>query len=372
MFQRALMSPVLLVVLMTAHVHAATPQESADWLKAIGAKIQYKEPTADLVLKGTDVDFNSVAVDKLVPADLAKLSAMVKLERVGFGNKAGTDANVAALVAAVPKIKALAVHNSAVTDAAFVEIAKLSQLTELTMFSTKVTPAAMASVAKLSNLKNLDVSSTAIGDTGLAAIKGLGLTTLSFNNMKGVTRAGMESIAALPKLDVLHLQFAEIDAELEALTKSKTLTLLALMKSKVTDVGAKSLGKITSLTELYLWKTEITDATLAALTGLTKLRVLYVSETKVTDAGMASVAKLGALETLWLDRTNVGDVGAGALAAHPKLKWFKADESKLTDAGVDKLLKIATLQTIEAKKTGVTDAGMAKFKAERPKGRFTK
>ncbi|MGE0421184.1 MAG: hypothetical protein AB7O88_02910, partial [Reyranellaceae bacterium] len=175
---------------------AQTPQDAAEWLKGLGIKLNSKEATPELVEKATRVDFGSLARDKtLVAADLDKLKAFPRLADVSLGNRAGSDQAVTALVKAVPHLHRVSVHNSAITDAALAEIAKLGDLTSLTLFRTKITAAGMAHVARIKTLKNLDVSSSSIGDDGLEAIKGLpALRSLSFNSMKGVTRKGMAAI----------------------------------------------------------------------------------------------------------------------------------------------------------------------------------
>ena len=170
---RAIALAAIAAVAFCAAAAAQTPQDAADWLKGLGIKLNYKDATPELVQTARSVDFNGLARDKnLDPADLAKLKAFPMLVDVGLGNRAGTDQGVVELVKAVPKLQRLSIHNSAISDAALAEIAKLTELTELVMFSTKVTPAAMTHVAKLAKLQRLDISGTAIGDEGLEAIKG--------------------------------------------------------------------------------------------------------------------------------------------------------------------------------------------------------
>lgn len=349
---------------------AATPEEVAARLKSLGALLDHKPPTPELVKSATTASFDGVK-GGVAPPDLAVLSALPKLTKVGLGNGAGTDANVAALVAAVPRLRQLSVHNSTITDAALAHIMMLSELEELVAFSTSITAAGMTMVAKLSNLDRLDVSGTAIGDAGLLALRGSGLSELTFNNMRGVTRAGLEHIAALRNLKSLVLQFAAIDVEIGGLAGAKSLDSLTLMASKLTDAGGVELAKLTQLTKLYLWSTKITDKTIAALAPLTKLTTLYVSNTGVTDACVPKLTKLTALEVLWADRTALGDAVA-QLGTLPKLRWLKLDDTKVTDAAVDGLVGAPALTTLDLRKTSVSDAAVARFKAAHPKARVSK
>ena len=360
----------LLVAALTLSsvVFAQTPDEVAAWLRGIGAKVNSQAPTPELIGKAYSVSFDGK--EKLVVADLAKLKGIAKLREVSFSNKLATDEAVAEVVKAVPNLEAIKIHYSGITDASFVELAKLSKLKEIVAFDTGITAAALTSIAKLSTLQRLDISNTKVGDDGLEAIKGMNITNLWFNSMKGVTKKGMAAIAAMPKLTNLVIQFAEINGEVEELTKSKTLKELTIMSSKVDDVGGVHLGKIKTLENLFLWSTKVTDKTLEAISGL-PLKVLYVSNTPVTDVGMKSLSKIKTLETLWFDRTAVGDAGVAHFAKHASIRWFAADESKVTDGVVASLVTLPALQTFSARKTSVTEAGTKQLTEKFPKGRFS-
>lgn len=365
------MSRLLLAAVLTLSslAFAQTPDEVAAWLRGIGAKVNSQAPTPELIAKAYSVSFDGK--EKLVVADLARLKGIPKLREVGFTNKLATDEAVAAVVKAVPNLETIKIHYSGITDASFVELAKLPKLKEIVAFDTAITAAAMVSISKLASLQRIDVSNTKIGDEGLEALKGSNLTNLWFNGMKGVTRKGVAAIAAMPRLTNLVLQFAEINAEVEELTKSKTLKELTLMSSKVDDAGGVHLGKIKTLQNLFLWNTKMTDKTMDAISGL-PLKVLYVTNTPITDAGMKSLSKIKTLETLWFDRTAVGDAGVAHFANHPKLRWFAADESKVTDAVVATLVTIPGMATFSARKTALTDAATKKLLEKFPKGRFSK
>ena len=66
----------------------------------------------------------------------------------------------------------------------------------------------------------------------------------------------------------------------------KSLQVLFLNSTKVTDPGLEHLKGLTSLRELYLNSTKVTDAGLEHLKGLTALKELYLAGTQVTDAGV--------------------------------------------------------------------------------------
>lgn len=366
------MRALLVAALITSFTaFAQSPAELAEWVRGLNGKINSQAPTPELVAKAYSVSFDS-AKDKVPPDQLAKLKGFAQLREVGLGNKAASDEGVAAIVKAVPTLETLNVSFSKnITDAAFVEIAKLSKLKELKAIDTAITPAAMKSIAGLKDLKRLDISKTKIGDEGLEAIKGMGIANLWFNDMRGVTKTGMAAIAAMPELTNLVLQFADINAEVEELAKSKKLKDVTFMSSKLDDAGGVQLAKVKTLENLFLWSTKVTDKTMEAISTL-NLKVLYVSNTPVTDAGLKSLAKIKSLETVWVDRTGITDVGINAFAAHPKLRWIAADETKVTDACVPTLVALPAFATFSARKTAFTDAGIGKLKEKFPKGHFSK
>ncbi|MBL8786725.1 MAG: hypothetical protein JNJ59_17600 [Deltaproteobacteria bacterium] len=346
---------------------AAPADDLAAWLKSVGAKLDSKEPSAALVATATTVDFDAIAANRLVPADLAKLAGLARLNTVGLGNKAGSDAAVAALAKAVPQLEALRLHASAITDAGLADVAKLVSLRNLSLFNTRITAVGLASIAKLTKLERLDISGTNVGDAGLAALRPSPVRHLSYNTMKGVTKAGIAALAALPRLLRLDLQFAEIDGELGELGASKTLEGLGLMSSRISDTGGVALARITTLKDLYIWKTKITDKTLKALSALKGLRNLYVSETPVTDAGLASLAVLPALETLWAEKTPFGKAASAAFGKHAKIRWLKLDETQVDDASLAVLGGAPALTTLGLRKTTVTAAGVDAIKARLPR-----
>ncbi|QIF04026.1 c-type cytochrome domain-containing protein [Roseimicrobium sp. ORNL1] len=80
---------------------------------------------------------------------------------------------------------------------------------------------------------------------------------------------------------------------------------LDLGRSKVTDAGLATVGKMPALQRLHLENTAVTDAGLAQLAGLQNLEYLNLYGTKVTDAGIAKLAANKALKKLFVWQTAV-------------------------------------------------------------------
>ncbi len=85
-------------------------------------------------------------------------------------------------------------------------------------------------------------------------------------------------------LSLTHAQFS--DAGLEKLTGLTRLRELDLFSAIcITDVGMRSVGKLTALQVLDVSHTPVTDLGLKYLTGLADLRHLHVWSTRVTAEG---------------------------------------------------------------------------------------
>lgn len=355
-----LVAPALLPDLARA---ATQEEEAAEWLKVLGVPLAdakgFVAPTPESVAEIKWVSFARVRAGRLDPADLAKLRALPKLEEIVFGGNAATDAGVAALAKAVPRLRRLWLFRSAVTDAAFPHVATLAELEALHLAGAKVSAAAMISVARLRKLRLLELDETAVGDAGLEAIKGMpSLRELSYKDMRGVGVRGMAALAALRRLDTLHLGFAEVDGSLERLGASRSLRRLTLVRATVDDARAAALARVRTLRALALSYTAVGDAALPHVAALPHLAALELIGTKVTDEGIKALARAKALVDLDLMSTGVGDAGLDALLELPKLASLVLRGTKVTDAGAAKLARIKSLKHVDLAGTAVTDAGV--------------
>ena len=78
--------------------------------------------------------------------------------------------------------------------------------------------------------------------------------------------------------------------------------------------GLEHLKGLTNLTDLNLYRTQITDSGLAHLKGLTKLQHLWLTSTQITDAGLVDLKGLTKLKQLnLLLNKKVTDAGVAEL-----------------------------------------------------------
>ena len=362
------------VPLLAEPARADTHEAAAEWLKGLGVPLAdakgFVAATPESVAEVKWVSFARVPAGKLNPADLAKLKALPKLEEIVFGGNAGTDAGVAEIAQAVPKLRRLWLFRSAVTDRAFPHVAKLGELEALHLAGAKISAAAMIEVARLKKLRVLELDDTGVGDAGLEAIKVMpALVEISFKDMRGVGARGMAALAALRRLDTLHLGFADVDESLEKLAASRSLRQLSLQRATFHDAHAPALAKIKALRVLALSYTPITDAALAHVASLPNLAALELIGTKITDEGAKALAQAKNLTELDLMSTDIGDAGLEALLKLPKLTSLVLRGTKITDAGAAKLAEIKTLKHIDVSATAVTDDGAKALAKALPEAR---
>jgi hypothetical protein len=367
---------VLVVLPLVAEppARADTPAAAAEWLKALGAPLAdakgFVTPTPESIAEVKWVSFARVPAEKLNAADLAKLRALPKLEEVVFGGNAGTDAGVAEIAKAAPKLRRLWLFRSAVTDAAFPHVATLTELEELHLAGARISASALVEVARLKKLRVLDLDDTDVGDAGLEAIRAMpALAEVSFKDMRGVGPRGMAALAGLRRLDTLHLAFAEVDDSLEKLAASRTLRQLVLLRATVTDARAASIAKIKSLRVLALSYTPITDGALAHVSSLPQLSTLELVNTRVTDDGVKALGQTKTLTVLDLSDTQTTDAALDALAELPKLTSLVLRGTKVTDAGIAKLARMKSLKHVDLAATVVTEAAVKALAKELPEAR---
>lgn len=144
--------------------------------------------------------------------------------------------------------------------------------------------------------------------------------------------------------------------DLEALFLSfPHLTRLQLMKCSLDDTCAKVLSKFKKLTSVDLSANfKITDAGVAFLTSLTQLQSVVLDYCSVSDVGLKSLKKLSSLQVLSVRNTLV--TGDGLKPLSRKLEVFKADGCReVTDAKVSRgLSNKRSLRQLQLSGTSVT------------------
>lgn len=165
-------------------------------------------------------------------------------------------------------------------------------------------------------------------------------------NDKGNVHSADGTETALEDADLVHFQGLH------------QLATLDLSTRPITDAGLKSIGKSSTLVELYLDQTRITDEGLAHVKGFPNLEVLVVSGTQITGAGLEHVKGLKSLRVLNLSKSAVGDSGLAHLAKMTTLGVLALNRTQVTSGGLVHLRSLPDLRVLNLIDCAVDDEGL--------------
>ncbi|MEM7233390.1 MAG: glycosyltransferase, partial [Planctomycetota bacterium] len=203
-----------------------------------------------------------------------------------------------------------------------------------------------------------------LDETRTASIASLSkLKSLKLLNLRGtpVSDKGLGDLGAFSNLEFLYLSDTEIlGPGLTGLKSAKSLRWLKLNGTRVDDASLTPLLDLPNLSRLEVSSTRITDATLARLAGAKKLTYLDIYGTNVTGAGIRRLGALNELRELWAGGTAADDA---AIAALPAEKMFHLDVhgTRITDASVEAIGKMKNLNSLNLSDTAVTGATFSKL-----------
>jgi hypothetical protein len=122
------------------------------------------------------------------------------------------------------------------TDEMLVHLARMPKLVALGLNNTDVSDAGIKHLADLKSLKSLSISDTLVTDDGLNAL------------------------SELPKLQTLYISFLDVsDNGMEVLASITSLQHLDMCKTRVTDAGLKKLANLKNLKTLGVTGTAISE-----------------------------------------------------------------------------------------------------------------
>jgi Leucine-rich repeat (LRR) protein len=275
-------------------------------------------------------------------AGLQHLNRMSNLEQLWIGGSQVSDAGLEQIAATHPRLKALSLNSTKITDKGLASLEKLPNLTVLQLMHTDITDAGLAHVATLSRLEYLLLSNTNISDQGLEFVKDLRqLKLLNVQDTK-ISDTGLKNLQDLTKLEVL-----------------------ALGRTRITDEGLRNIANLSSLMLLSLDGTDVTDDGMIHLSGLKKLEELYLAATRVTGAGFENLSQSKMLRHLDLRDSALSDAGLTRFPGIP-LTSADLDRTSITDASIPKLQSFTTLIRLRIEGTKITAAGYNRLKTALP------
>jgi hypothetical protein len=205
------------------------------------------------------------------------------------------------VAARLPTLQTLILGGEKITDAGMRHLKDLPVLKSLVVFDTRVTDAGLAHLKACQHLRELRIRPRRfVGFVFPSPLESKGQRLPWPLQGPTITNAGLEHIAALPRLEVLDLTGAPIG-----------------------DAGLRHLSKLPRLEHLNLSDTNITDAALVYLACLPNLRELSLADTGVADPGLENLRTLGHLRRLDLSGLPVTDTTLLALTPLANLQELK-------------------------------------------------
>lgn len=181
-----------------------------------------------------------------------------------------------------------------------------------------------------------------------------------------VTRSD-SSGAQVTEVKLLGKQF---DNEvIEQLRFFPALETLRCLDTRMNDTFIKRLDEFPRLRVLGFFNAPITDAGLATLANSKmggELRQLLLGRTKITDLGLKSVAKLSRLYLLEVSGTSVTDNGISELSQLARLKVLRFRGTAVSDKGIAQLGQLSKLMLLAVGGSRVTALGVAELRKQLP------
>lgn len=206
-------------------------------------------------------------------------------------------------------------------------------------------------ISRLTGLEVLCLSQTGVTDKQMHRLKPLqSLRALEFRQEFSLRNAGLAVLKDLPALEYLDLDTATTDVGFKHLGQLQNLRWLRLRTGRTWGPGLAELAHAPRLERLCLWGTTgISDRQVSYLEGLTRLKSLTLWGTSypLTDATLASIGKLTSLEELYFIRiaTKFTDAGLAHLKNLRHLR--KVEGLGAPKIGAEGLRHLAELPKLE-------------------------
>ena len=217
----------------------------------------------------------------------------------------------------------------------------------------------MPYIAYLSKLNTLDIRETDISAKGLAYL--VKLTNLErLSPPLGLDDAGMAAICNLTSLKALYLVFnnSVTNKGLAQISKLKSLELLGLNSTNITDDGLNNLSALASLRHLTLVG-NFTNEAIPYLKDIKSIKSLHIEINSFDDKGMEYVSGLTQLENFNAHRmSGITDSGIAYFKNMINLNKLDIGSSKVTDTGLSYLKDIKTINYLTLPVQGISDTGL--------------
>jgi sugar lactone lactonase YvrE len=208
-------------------------------------------------------------------------------------------------------------------------------------------------------ITRLELSGTAVTSAGLVHLKHLKSLEVLNVCLTAVSDDGFEHLAGLTKMKRMVVCSSKITgAGFKHLGGMKEIESINLHSSPASDAGLEAIGNLTNLRRLEIVHTNVTDAGLKHLAGLTNLRQLHVASHDATEGALPFLAKLTELEQLDVYEKAASNATCAQIAKLPKLRLLMLITGTFDDDGVKALAGLTALEELTLNSARVTDASI--------------
>jgi Leucine-rich repeat (LRR) protein len=241
-------------------------------------------------------------------------------------------------VSRAKNLAALYMDSALVSDAGLRRISGLEQLMSLDLSNTAIADEQLSTMRCLAGLKCLSLEGTMVGSTRLSWLgRCRSLRYLSLSKT-AVTDSDLSGLVECRELETLRIDSTQVSGAFLNHTKScpQLRYLIANGNRLLTDARvAPLISGNTHLVFLNLSRTDVGDATAARIPRTVK--ILDLAGTKITDRGVEDLARLESLESLFLSGTTVTDRAVPALLRLRTLKFLYLSGTPVSEYGLRRL-----------------------------------
>jgi hypothetical protein len=129
------------------------------------------------------------------------------------------------------------------------------------------------------------------------------------------------------------------------------------------DADLAKICQLESVHEVGIWDDEMTDDRLGFLENCKSVQILDISSTRITNRGATALAELKQLYSLSVLRTAITDVGVRRLVKLPNLVSLNLNETAVTDASIDIILSSPRIEWASISNTYASSVGEERLDA---------
>jgi internalin A len=242
------------------------------------------------------------------------------------------------LIAKFPNLQSLCVAGRSMTGEAISAIAEQTMLRELDMSGSQLDSTVSDGLNGMSHLTVLKLDGTIGGDSVAAAVSSLPLEVLTLSSTP-LSDAGLQEIGKIKTLKELDVSKTQVTGAAFRALKGLSLVKLNASATSFGVDGLVNLRGMQTLEELHLHSAGIIEQPKAKVfTPMPNLRILNLGSNRISGPGMHELFKgLKNLEELHLHATDVNDYGLSALTKCRNLKMVTVGTTHCTPDGARKL-----------------------------------